>query len=147
MDFGLPPERLELEVTELVLLEHERENLNTLRQLQHLGIAIVLDDFGTGYSSLSYLRQFPFNKVKIDRTFVADLGHRADFMAIVSAITGLARQLDITTTAEGVESDEQLALLLAAGCQQVQGFRFGRPCRPAKFDLPAFASPGRAAIA
>ncbi len=136
---GLPPARLELEVTESVLLEHDKENLNTLRQLQHLGIGIVLDDFGTGYSSLSYLRQFPFNKVKIDRTFVADLGRRADCMAIVSAITGLTRHLDITTTAEGVETDEHLTLLRAAGCQQVQGFLFGRPAPQANFDKLAFA--------
>jgi diguanylate cyclase (GGDEF)-like protein len=125
---GLPPHRLELEVTESVLLEHDKQNLGILRQLQHIGISIVLDDFGTGYSSLSYLKQFPFDKIKIDRTFVAELGQRADCGAIVSAITTLARFLDIKTTAEGVETEEQLALLRAAGCEQVQGFLFGRPC-------------------
>lgn len=123
----LPPERIELEVTESVLLERSEENLGVLRELQALGIAIVLDDFGTGYSSLSFLRSFRFNKIKIDRSFVAELASSADCMAIVCAVTGLARSLDIATTAEGVEDAEQLALLAAAGCNEAQGYLFGRP--------------------
>jgi EAL domain-containing protein (putative c-di-GMP-specific phosphodiesterase class I) len=87
----------------------------------------VLDDFGTGYSSLGYLRMFPFDKIKIDRVFVQELASRADCAAIVCAITGLARSLGIVTTAEGVETEEQLALVRAAGCNQVQGYLFGRP--------------------
>ncbi len=134
-DSGLPANRLELEVTESVLLEHDKDNLSILRQLQHLGIAIVLDDFGTGYSSLSYLKQFPFDKIKIDRSFVAELGKRADCGAIVCAITSLAHLLDIKTTAEGVETDEQLALLCVAGCEQLQGYLFRRPCPVDELDF------------
>jgi diguanylate cyclase (GGDEF)-like protein len=126
-DSRLPPERIELEVTESVLLERSEENLGILRALQDRGIAVVLDDFGTGYSSLSFLRSFRFDKIKIDRSFVAELSSSPDCMAIVCAVTGLARSLDIATTAEGVEDDEQLALLSAAGCNEVQGYLFGRP--------------------
>jgi len=138
-DSGMPAERLELEVTESVLLQNNEDNLALLHRLRGMGISIALDDFGTGYSSLSYLQRFPFDKIKIDRSFVANLTTRADCMAIVSAVTGLARALDVITTAEGVESDEQLALLHAAGCTQAQGFLFGRP--RVKDDLnfePAF---------
>ncbi|HVG50238.1 MAG TPA: EAL domain-containing protein [Xanthobacteraceae bacterium] len=129
-DSRLPPHRLELEVTEGVLLQHNEENLKVLHQLKEIGISIVLDDFGTGYSSMSYLRTFPFSKIKIDRTFVAELGVRDDCAAIVSAISGLARSLNIAMTAEGVETTEQLTLLRAAGCGLAQGYLFGR-ARPA----------------
>jgi diguanylate cyclase (GGDEF)-like protein len=139
----LPAERLELEVTESVLLEHNEENLAMLHELKELGISIVLDDFGTGYSSLSYLQSFPFNKIKIDRTFVADLGSRGDCAAIVSAVTGLAKSLDISTTAEGVETMEQLMLLRAAGCDQAQGYLLGRPRRGSEIDFRPGASPRR----
>ena len=118
---------MELEIAESVLLQ-EDENLTVLHQLRALGISIVLDDFGTGYSSFSYLQRFPFNKIKIDRSFVANLTTRPDCAAIVCAITGLAKSLDIKTTAEGVETQEQLELLRAAGCNQVQGFLLGFPC-------------------
>jgi EAL domain-containing protein (putative c-di-GMP-specific phosphodiesterase class I) len=127
-DTGLPANRLELEVTESVLLQHNEQNLTVLHELQNLGIAIVLDDFGTGYSSLSYLLSFPFDKIKIDRTFVAELSRRSDCAAIVSAVSGLARSLNIATTAEGVETTEQFTLLRAAGCTLAQGFLFGQPC-------------------
>jgi diguanylate cyclase (GGDEF)-like protein len=132
---GLWPGRLELEITETVLLQDDEENLAMLHQLRTLGISIVLDDFGTGYSSLSYLQRFPFDKIKIDRSFVANLTNRPDCAAIVCAVTGLARALDITTTAEGVETKEQLDLLRAAGCSQAQGFLFGRPCPNSELDL------------
>jgi diguanylate cyclase (GGDEF)-like protein len=135
----LPAERLELEVTESVFLEHNEENLAMLHELKNLGISIVLDDFGTGYSSLSYLQSFPFSKIKIDRTFVADLGSRGDCAAIVSAVTGLAKSLDISTTAEGVETVEQLTLLRAAGCDQAQGYLLGRPRPSSEID---FRRPG-----
>src|SRR5262245_43611140 len=124
---GLAPNRLEVEITESVLLQKNAANLATLRELKSLGVAIVLDDFGTGYSSLGYLRMFPFDKIKIDRVFVRELASRSDCAAIVCAITGLARSLNIVTTAEGVETEEQLALVRAAGCNQVQGYLFGRP--------------------
>jgi EAL domain-containing protein (putative c-di-GMP-specific phosphodiesterase class I) len=124
---GLPPERLELEITETVLLQKNAENLAVLHQLKNLGACIVLDDFGTGYSSLSYLRMFPFDKIKVDQSFVAELSNRADCAAIVCAITSLGRSLNIQTTAEGVETREQFDLLCAAGCTQAQGYLFGRP--------------------
>lgn len=125
---GIPANRLELEITESVLLGNNVENLQVLHQLRRLGIAIVLDDFGTGYSSMGYLLSFPFDKIKIDRKFVSELTHRNDCAAIVNAISGLARSLNIATTAEGVESYEQLVLLRAAGCTFAQGYLFGHPC-------------------
>ena len=124
---GLAAERLELEITESVLLEKSEGSLATLHAIKSLGVSIVLDDFGTGYSSLGYLRMFPFDKIKIDRVFVQELASRSDCAAIVCAITGLARSLSIVTTAEGVETEEQLSLVRAAGCNQVQGYLFGRP--------------------
>jgi diguanylate cyclase (GGDEF)-like protein len=127
---GLPPERLELEITESVLLQKDAENIAVLHELAKLGVCIVLDDFGTGYSSLSYLRMFPFHKIKIDKSFVAELPHRPDCGAIICAMMTLGQSLDIITTAEGVETWEQLKLLRAAGCSQAQGYLFGRP-RPA----------------
>jgi diguanylate cyclase (GGDEF)-like protein len=131
---GLPARRLELEVTESVLLQKSEANLAMLHAIKKLGVSIVLDDFGTGYSSLSYLRIFPFDKIKIDRSFVRELTSSADSAAIVSAIAGLARSLDMVTTAEGVETEEQLALVRLAGCNQVQGFLFGRPGPAAQLD-------------
>jgi diguanylate cyclase (GGDEF)-like protein/PAS domain S-box-containing protein len=126
----LPADRLELEITESVLLAETDANLQTLHQLRELGVRISMDDFGTGYSSLSYLRSFPFDKIKIDRSFIRDLPDRADCIAIVRAISGLARSLSIATTAEGVETREQLEQLRAEGCTEVQGFLFS-PARPA----------------
>jgi diguanylate cyclase (GGDEF)-like protein len=124
---GLPPERLELEVTESVLLQDEEWVRATLYQLRKLGVGIAMDDFGTGYSSLAYLRSFLFSKIKIDRLFVSDLAARADSLAIVHATIDLSRKLGMTTTAEGVETAEQLAILKAEGCSEVQGFFIGRP--------------------
>jgi diguanylate cyclase (GGDEF)-like protein/PAS domain S-box-containing protein len=124
---GLAPERLELEITESVLLRDDEPNVSKLHQLKALGVSIVLDDFGTGYSSLSYLRMFPFDKIKIDRSFVAEIATRSDCAAIVTAIIGLARCLDMVTTAEGVETNEQFELLRIAGCGQMQGYLFGVP--------------------
>jgi diguanylate cyclase (GGDEF)-like protein len=132
---GLAPDRLELEITESVLLQKDDMNLAKLHQLKELGVSIVLDDFGTGYSSLSYLRTFPFDKVKIDRSFVAEMTTRYDCTAIVCAITGLAKSLSMMTTAEGVETKRQYELLRAAGCDQLQGYLFGKPCRAGRLDL------------
>jgi diguanylate cyclase (GGDEF)-like protein len=127
-DSGLAPERLELEITESVLLQKNVRDLEILNRIKSLGVSVVLDDFGTGYSSLSYLRQFPFDKIKIDRSFVQEMPHRSDCAAIVCAITSLGRELEMATTAEGVETEEQLELVRAAGCRQAQGFLLGRPC-------------------
>jgi diguanylate cyclase (GGDEF)-like protein len=127
---GLDPKRLELEITESVLLAKDDSNLAKLHKLKQIGISIALDDFGTGYSSLSYLHTFPFDKIKIDRSFIAEITTRSDSAAIVCAVAGLAKSLDVTITAEGVETPEQFHLLRAAGCHQAQGYLFGRP-RPA----------------
>jgi diguanylate cyclase (GGDEF)-like protein/PAS domain S-box-containing protein len=121
---GLSPTRLELEITESLFLAETEANLAILHQLRELGVSISMDDFGTGYSSLSYLRSFPFDKIKIDRSFVKDLAERSDCVAIVRAISGLGRSLNITTTAEGVETTDQLDWLRAEGCNEVQGFLF-----------------------
>jgi predicted signal transduction protein with EAL and GGDEF domain len=127
---GLSPLRLELEITESLFLAETEANLAILHQLRELGVSISMDDFGTGYSSLSYLRSFPFDKIKIDRSFVKDLAERSDCVAIVRAISGLGRSLNITTTAEGVETIDQLDWLRAEGCNEVQGFLFSA-ARPA----------------
>jgi diguanylate cyclase (GGDEF)-like protein/PAS domain S-box-containing protein len=121
---GLAPQRLELEITESVLLAETDSNLATLHQLRALGVRISMDDFGTGYSSLSYLRAFPFDKIKIDRSFVREITDRPDCAAIVRAISGLGKSLGIATTAEGVETNEQLERLRIEGCTEVQGFLF-----------------------
>ena len=121
---GLSPRRLELEITESLFLAETAANLAILHQLRELGVSISMDDFGTGYSSLSYLRSFPFDKIKIDRSFVKDLVERSDCVAIVRAISSLGRSLNITTTAEGVETADQLDWLRAEGCNEVQGFLF-----------------------
>jgi EAL domain-containing protein (putative c-di-GMP-specific phosphodiesterase class I) len=142
VEAGLCPARLELEVTESVLLENNAESLAVLHQLKASGVHIVLDDFGTGYSSLSYLRMFPFDKIKIDRSFVAEFSNRADCAAIVCAVTGLGRTLQLDTTAEGVETAEQFELLRAAGCSHAQGYLFSRPVPAAALDFGAAAVVG-----
>jgi diguanylate cyclase (GGDEF)-like protein len=122
---GLAPERLELEITETVMLKDTAATLATLHQLQDLGIQIAMDDFGTGYSSLSYLRRFPFDRIKIDQSFVRDLGKRADCIAIVRAVTALGTELGMAITAEGVETRQQLETVERAGCTEAQGYLFG----------------------
>ena len=125
---GLPARRLELEITESVLLQNNEATLATLHQLRALGVRIALDDFGTGYSSLSYLRSFPFDKIKIDRCFVSDLSEaREDALAILRAVAGLGISLGIATTAEGVETEEQLARVREEGCTEMQGYFFSPP--------------------
>ena len=121
---SLAPNRLELEITETLLMQDSEENLAILHKIRSLGVNIALDDFGTGYSSLNYLRSFPFDKIKIDRCFVSDIMEREDNEAIVQAVVGLANKLNMRTTAEGVENEEQFARLRDNGCQQVQGFLF-----------------------
>jgi len=126
-DSGLPPQRLELEITEAVLLDDTERALSVLHAMRERGIRISMDDFGTGYSSLSYLRRFPFDKIKIDRSFIQDAAQGGDALAIVGAISNLGRSLGMSTTAEGVETVEQLAAVCAAGCAEVQGYLFSRP--------------------
>ena len=132
---GLPAKRLELEITESVLLQYSDKNIGTLHELRDLGVSVALDDFGTGYSSLSYLRIFPFDKIKIDKSFVSEMPQMDVCAAIVCAVANLGRTLDIVTTAEGVETEEQLDLLRAAGCTQAQGYLFRRPCPVAELDF------------
>jgi EAL domain-containing protein (putative c-di-GMP-specific phosphodiesterase class I) len=124
---GLAAHRLELEITERIFMEHSEVTLSSLGRLKDLGVGISMDDFGTGYSSLSYLRSFPFDKIKIDGSFVRDLSSNADSMAIIRAVTGLGSSLGISTTAEGVETQEELAYLKTEGCTEAQGYYFSEP--------------------
>ncbi len=126
-DTGLSPTRLELEITESLLLADNDTTLSTLHRLRRLGVRISMDDFGTGYSSLSYLRSFPFDKIKIDRSFMRDLKTQGDSLAIVRAVIGLGHSLGMSTTAEGIETEEQLDAVRAQGCDEVQGFLFSPP--------------------
>jgi predicted signal transduction protein with EAL and GGDEF domain len=142
---GLEPGRLELEITETAWLHNDEATARTLHELHELGIKISMDDFGTGYASLSNLHRFPFDKIKIDRSFVENMKHHDDAAAIIKAVVWLGNELGITTVAEGVETTEQLAHVRAFGCSEVQGFLFSRPlpaaalrefiaARPAKSD-------------
>ncbi|MDU3078174.1 MAG: GGDEF domain-containing phosphodiesterase, partial [Mixta calida] len=131
---GLEPWRLEMEITESVLLDDTLGNIRTLQSLKALGVLIALDDFGTGYSSLSYLRSFPFDKIKIDKSFISDMSDSREALAIIRAITGMSRSLDIQITAEGVESREQFDKLKEEGCTLFQGYFFGRP-QPSELRL------------
>jgi diguanylate cyclase (GGDEF)-like protein/PAS domain S-box-containing protein len=123
---GLPPQRLELEITETLLLEKSSQVLATLHALRALGVRISMDDFGTGYSSLSYLRSFPFDKIKVDQSFVRGLAANRDAQAIVRSIVSLGKGLGVTITAEGVETEAELSCLRAEGCHEGQGFLFSR---------------------
>jgi len=145
---GLAANRLELEITERVLLQETDDTVAILNQLHDLGVRITMDDFGTGYSSLSYLRRFPFDKIKIDQSFVHDLPTREDSVAIIRAVVGLSSSLGIRTTAEGVETKEQLALLTSEGCDEVQGFLFSPPRRADEIEQMLDAqSPRKGAVA
>jgi diguanylate cyclase (GGDEF)-like protein len=124
---GLAAQRLELEITESALLLNTESTLATLHQLRALGVRISMDDFGTGYSSLSYLRSFPFDKIKIDQSFVHNLASDEDSMAIIRAVTGLGSSLGMSTTGEGVETQEELDYLKREGCTEAQGYLFSRP--------------------
>ena len=127
---GMAANRLQLEITETVLMQNTFTTLATLHELRKLGVQIAMDDFGTGYSSLAYLRSFPFDKIKIDRSFIQDLANGAEPYAIVRAVTGLANNLSIISTAEGVETQQQLDTLQDVGCTEMQGYFFSR-ARPA----------------
>ena len=131
---GIPPQALELEITESILLEHSDATLRTLNDLKSLGVSLAIDDFGTGYSSLSYLKRFPIDRVKIDQSFVRDLASDNDDLAIVRAIIALARALRLAVIAEGVETEEQLALLRSEDCHDYQGYLFAHPMDAASID-------------
>ncbi len=124
---GLPASRLELEVTESIFLHRDENTLATLHQLRDLGASIAIDDFGAGYSSLGYLQKFPFDKIKVDRSFIRDLAVKPGSIAIIRAVAELGRSLCIATTAEGVETREQFEQMQAEGCTEVQGYFLGRP--------------------
>jgi diguanylate cyclase (GGDEF)-like protein/PAS domain S-box-containing protein len=143
VESGLPPERLELEITESVLLQNKESHGIAIQQLKNLGISISLDDFGTGYSALSYLATIPFDKIKIDKSFTQGLANRADCAAIVASVLTLARGLDMAVTAEGVETSQQFELLRMAGVHQVQGYLFSRPVPGAELNFSAPEVKGR----
>ncbi|WP_310619063.1 putative bifunctional diguanylate cyclase/phosphodiesterase [Flexibacterium corallicola] len=124
---GLPPERLEIEITENLLISDTESVIESLNIIREIGVSVAMDDFGTGYSSLSYLSRFPFDKIKIDRSFITNIGQENHADAIILAIVGLGQSLDVIITAEGVENERQAAILKDSGCHQVQGFYFGRP--------------------
>jgi EAL domain-containing protein (putative c-di-GMP-specific phosphodiesterase class I) len=123
----LDPTRLEIEITETVLLESKETTLDVLHQLRALGVRIAMDDFGTGYSSLTYLQCFPFDKIKIDRSFVKDIADNTGSLNIVRAVAALANGMGMTATAEGVETREQLDRITSEGCTEMQGFLFSQP--------------------
>jgi diguanylate cyclase (GGDEF)-like protein len=140
VETGFTPGRLELEITETSLLENQEAHLTTIRQLKNLGISMALDDFGTGYSSVNYLANFPFDKIKIDKSFTQGVLTRRDCKAVVASTLALAQGLGTVTTAEGVETEEQLEYMRAAGVDLVQGYLFGRPVPIAQLDLNATLS-------
>jgi diguanylate cyclase len=127
VETGLDPKRLEIEITEGVLVEDFARAISLLRKIKNLGVRIAMDDFGTGYSSLSYLQSFAFDKIKIDQAFVGKLGRNAQSGAIIQAILGLGRALKLPVLAEGVETNEQLDFLAREGCAEIQGYLIGKP--------------------
>jgi EAL domain-containing protein (putative c-di-GMP-specific phosphodiesterase class I) len=129
------PKRFELEITEGLLLGDDPSTHETLKRLRAMGFSIALDDFGTGYSSLSYLQRYPINKIKIDRSFVANLGADMESEAVVGAIIKLAQALNLAVIAEGVETTDQRARLAAAGCSEVQGYLYSRPVPRHEIDV------------
>jgi EAL domain-containing protein (putative c-di-GMP-specific phosphodiesterase class I) len=131
---GLEPGRLNLEITETVLIDDTRTALDTLNGLKALGVGLVLDDFGTGYSSLAYVRRFPIDMLKIDRSFIDGLVRDAEDEAIVTAVISMGRALHVNVVAEGVETTEQAAQLQSLGCNFAQGYLFARPLAPAAID-------------
>jgi diguanylate cyclase (GGDEF)-like protein/PAS domain S-box-containing protein len=140
---GLSAERLELEITEAVLMEQGPRPAAIIRNLRGFGIGISLDDFGTGYSSLSYLLNYPFTKIKIDKSFILNLHEEASSRAVIRAVIGLGRSLGLTVAAEGIESDVEREYLRSEGCTQGQGFLFGRPQPGAKLEFPEGPPPDR----
>jgi len=124
---GLSPDRLEIEVTETALVDAEAGSIDDLRRIRDMGVRVALDDFGTGYSSLSHLRIFPFDKIKIDGSFVKEAVDRPESAAVVKAVADLGKRLGVTTVAEGVETQAQLDRIREEGCTEIQGYLYGRP--------------------
>jgi diguanylate cyclase (GGDEF)-like protein len=143
VESGLNPERLELEITESALLDNQASHLQTIRQLKNLGITMALDDFGTGYSSASYLTNFPFDKIKIDKSFIQGAEQRRDCAAVIASVLALARGLEMAVTAEGVETEHQFQMLRNVGVEYAQGFLFAQPLSQPRF-IAEFAAPLRA---
>jgi EAL domain-containing protein (putative c-di-GMP-specific phosphodiesterase class I) len=140
----MAPHRLELEITERLLLENDEQTLSILRRLRRLGVGIVLDDFGTGYSALSYLRKFPLDGLKIDRSFLLGLAEGTEQVAIITAVLSIARALRMKVTAEGVETTDQRDFLKTVGCNHGQGYLFGAPVPFARLEeILAARSAGR----
>jgi len=127
VESGLGPDRLEFEITESALLEKPHEHLQTIRQLKNLGITMALDDFGTGYASAGYVTKFPFDRIKIDKSFTQGAADRRDCAAVIASVLALARGLDIAVTAEGVETERQFQMVRNSGVESAQGYLFGRP--------------------
>ena len=140
---GVPPSRLMLEITEGVLIDNPDEMIRRIEDLHALGVRVALDDFGSGYSNLSYLQRFPLDKLKIDRSFVSALGQSGNGGVIIQAIVALGRALGLSITVEGVETEQQRAMLKLAGCDELQGFLFARPA-PAK-AIDRLIKPAKAA--
>ena len=145
-DTGLPPELLELEITESMIMHRPEHAIATLRRLHDLGVKLSVDDFGTGYSSLSYLKRFPVHKLKIDQSFVRELHHNADDAAIVRAVIALARNLNLKTIAEGVETERQLSFLAGLNCDEYQGYYFSKPVAAKEFAHVLTANDNRHAV-
>jgi diguanylate cyclase (GGDEF)-like protein len=146
VESGLAPERLELEITETSLLENQEAHMVTIRQLKNLGISLALDDFGTGYSSVTYLTNFPFDKIKIDRTFTQGVLERRDYAAVVSSVLALAQGLGKITTVEGIETQQQFEYMRQAGVNLAQGYLFSRPVPASRLDFAARYSPDQQAM-
>jgi EAL domain-containing protein (putative c-di-GMP-specific phosphodiesterase class I) len=127
IETGLDPKRLEIEITEGVLIQDFSRAISLLGKIKNLGVRVAMDDFGTGYSSLSYLQSFAFDKIKIDQMFVGQLGNNSHSAAIIRAILGLGQALKLPVVAEGVETEVQRAFLVAEGCDELQGYLIGRP--------------------
>jgi diguanylate cyclase (GGDEF)-like protein len=142
VESGLAPERLELEITETSFLDNQEAHLATIRQLKNLGITMALDDFGTGYSSVTYLTNFPFDKIKIDRSFTRDVLERRDYAAVVSSVLALAHGLGKVTTVEGIETEQQFEYMRQAGVDLAQGYLFSRPVPVSQLDFTTRYSPG-----
>jgi EAL domain-containing protein (putative c-di-GMP-specific phosphodiesterase class I) len=138
----LPPQSLELEITENVLLSDDDAWVNRIRAVREVGVGLAFDDYGTGYASLSLLKRFPLTRLKIDRSFVRDLATDADDAAIVSAVVSLGRSFGLEVIAEGVETREQVQLLTECGCEEAQGYLYGKPIVAQEFDrlLPIAAT-------
>lgn len=146
---GLPPDRLELEITESLLIRNSDQALSVIHRLRALGVQVSLDDFGTGYSALNYLQRFPFDILKIDRSFTAELGRDGASLPIVEAIVRLAHGLKMRVVAEGLETPEQVALLRGIGCDAGQGYVFAKPLPPPEVEplLRSASAAAEAAVA